>query len=131
MLLVGTLRFCLLTNNDPALAFQVKALEENRPNGKEPLLGGKLRTKAVWVDESLCIGCTYCNSVATNTFGMESTHGRARAFRQDGDSAELIQEAIDTCPVNCIEWVRFEELEELRLKLESKSIRPLGLPPLR
>ncbi len=121
----------MLKSSDPAIAFQVKALEENRPNGKEPLLGGKLSSKAVWVDESLCIGCTYCSCVATNTFAMESINGRARAIRQDGDSSELIQEAIDTCPVNCIEWVRFEELEELRLKLESKSIRPLGLPPLR
>lgn len=120
-----------MLTHDPALAFQVKALEENKPNGKEPLLGGKLRSKAVWVDESLCIGCTYCSCVATNTFAMESTHGRARALRQDGDSSELIQEAIDTCPVNCIEWVGFEELEGLRLKLASKSIRPLGLPPLR
>ena len=116
---------------DPALAFQVKALEEELRNGKEPLLGGKLRAKAVWVDESLCIGCTYCSCVATNTFTMENINGRARAIRQDGDSAELIQEAIDTCPVNCIEWVRFEELEELSLRLKSKSIRPLGLPPLR
>ncbi len=120
-----------MLTNDPALAFQVKASEESKPNGKEPLLGGKLHAKAVWVDESLCIGCTYCSCVATNTFGMESTHGRARVFRQDGDSTNLIQEAIDTCPVNCIEWVRFEELDELRLKLEAKSIRPLGLPPLR
>ena len=117
--------------NDPALAFQAKALEENQPNGKEPLLGGELRSKAVWVDESLCIGCTYCSCVATNTFGMEDVNGRARVFRQDGDSSELIQEAIDTCPVNCIEWVQFEDLDELRLMLQSKPIRPLGLPPLR
>ncbi len=118
-------------NKNPFLAFEAKALDENRPNGREPLLGGKLRSKAVWVDESLCIGCTYCSCVATNTFAMEKDNGRARAIRQDGDSSELIQEAIDTCPVNCIEWVRFEELENLRLKLESTPIRPLGLPPLR
>ena len=117
--------------NDPSLAFQAKALNETQKNGKEPVLGGKLRSKAVWVDESLCIGCTYCSCVATNTFAMEPLHGRARAFRQDGDSFELIQEAIDTCPVNCIDWVRFEDLEALREKLNGKSIRPLGLPPLR
>ncbi len=117
--------------NDPSIAFQVKALDENRPNGKEPVLGGKLRSKAVWVDESLCIGCTYCSCVATNTFVMEKVNGRARAIRQDGDKTDLIQEAIDTCPVNCIEWVRFEDLQELRIKLASKPIRPLGLPPLR
>ena len=117
--------------NDPAIAFQVKALEDNKPNGKEPVLGGQLRKQAVWVDESLCIGCTYCSCVATNTFAMESQYGRARAFRQDGDSPELIQEAIDTCPVNCIDWVNFEDLDDLRVQLKSKPIRSLGLPPLR
>ena len=115
---------------DPAIAFQAKALEEKTLKGKEPVLGGQLRQKAVWVDESLCIGCTYCSCVATNTFSMEPIHGRARAIRQDGDSTQLIQEAIDTCPVNCIDWVRFEDLEALRLKLKKKTIRSLGLPPL-
>ncbi len=119
-----------MTNN-PTIAFQVKAQDEGKPSGKEPVLGGQLRQKAVWVDESLCIGCTYCSSVATNTFSMEPVNGRARVFRQDGDGTDLIQEAIDTCPVNCIDWVRFEELEDLRAKLKSKNIRPLGLPPLR
>ena len=128
MLHVGTLSFCLL-NNDPALAFQVKALEDDTPNGKEPLLGGRLRSKAVWVDESLCIGCTYCSCVATNTFGMESVNGRARVFRQDGDSDELIQEAIGTCPVNCIHWVPFEKLDELRSQLDALDLQDLGKLP--
>ena len=117
--------------NYSSVAFQVEALDENKPNGKEPVLGGKLSPRAVWVDESVCIGCTYCSCVATNTFGMEKNYGRARVFRQDGDDPDLIQEAIDTCPVNCIEWVKFEELDALRLRLESKPIRPLGFPPLR
>ncbi|KGG14762.1 MULTISPECIES: ferredoxin [unclassified Prochlorococcus] len=117
--------------NDPVLAFQVKALNETQKNGKEPVLGGQLRSKAVWVDESLCIGCTYCSCVATNTFAMEPVNGRARAFRQDGDSTQLIQEAIDTCPVNCIDWVGFEDLDNLKRKLKETPIRSLGLPPLR
>ena len=36
--------------------------------------------------------------------------GRCRAICQDGGSMDRIQEAIDTCPVNCIHWVDFEEL---------------------
>ena len=40
---------------------------------------------------------------------MEPEQGRARAFRQGGDSEELIQEAIDTCPVDCIYWIDFED----------------------
>ena len=60
---------------------------------------------------------------------MEPENGRSRAFRQDGDSQELIQEAIDTCPVDCIEWVSFESLNKLRLELEKYHYRNLGLPP--
>ncbi len=115
--------------NDPTVAFRVKALNESVTTGKEPVLGGKLRSKAVWVDESICIGCTYCSSVASNTFSMEPLMGRARAFRQDGDTTQLIQEAIDTCPVNCIEWVQFEELDDLREYISNQDIQPLGLPP--
>ncbi len=114
---------------DPSAAFEAKSYKELDPNGKEPILGGTLRAKAVWVDESKCIGCTYCGCVATNTFAMESEMGRARAIRQDGDSTEVIQEAIDTCPVDCIQWVNFEDLDDLRSKLEKSDIRPLGLPP--
>ena len=111
-------------------AFEAVNNEDFELNGRDPVLGGKLREKAVWVDERKCIGCTYCSSVATNTFAMEPEQGRARAFRQDGDSDELIQEAIDTCPVDCIEWVSFEELIKLRKILENHHFRNLGLPPV-
>ena len=115
--------------NKTSIAFQVKVFEDSEVTGREPILGGKLRKKAVWVDESTCIGCTYCNSVAANTFGMESQMGRARAFRQDGDATEVIQEAIDTCPVNCIHWGKFEELDDLRAQLEVNGVHPLGMLP--
>ena len=114
---------------DPSLAFQAKSYEDNSPNGKEPILGGELRERAVWVDERKCIGCTYCSSVASNTFAMEQEQGRARAFRQDGDTTEIIQEAIDTCPVDCIEWVLFEDLDDLRSLIDKHNFRNLGLPP--
>ena len=83
-----------------------------RRTGLEPSLGGVLREKAVWVDESDCIGCRYCAHVASNTFVMVPETGRCRAVRQDGDSIERIQEAIDTCPVDCIHWVDFQNRDE-------------------
>ncbi len=116
--------------HDINAAFEAGNNAEFKLSGRDPVLGGKLREKAVWVDERKCIGCTYCSSVATNTFAMEPEQGRARAFRQDGDSDELIQEAIDTCPVDCIEWVSFEELLKLRKILENHHFRNLGLPPV-
>ncbi len=115
---------------DPNAAYVAASNKDFKLSGRDPVLGGQLREQAVWVDERKCIGCTYCSSVATNTFAMEPDQGRARAFRQDGDSEELIQEAIDTCPVDCIEWVSFEELIKLRKLLENHHFRNLGLPPV-
>ena len=114
---------------DPSAAFHAKSLEEQLPNGNEPCLGGELREKAVWVDESVCIGCRYCAHVASNTFLIEQYLGRSRVVRQDGDSTHLIQEAIDTCPVDCIHWVRFEELDQLRNDLDQLELQPLGKLP--
>ena len=95
-------------------AFKARIVEFARlRTGDEPILGGQLNVKAVWVDERSCIGCGYCINVASNTFMMLSHSGRCRALRQDGDSLMLIQEAIDTCPVDCIHWVDFSELRSL------------------
>ncbi|MGE4581088.1 MAG: ferredoxin [Synechococcus sp.] len=95
--------------------------------GDEPVLGGELRQKAVWVEESDCIGCRYCAHVASNTFLMIPETGRCRAIRQDGDSVERIQEAIDTCPVDCIHWVDFEHLIDLRQR-QLETARSRGIP---
>ena len=116
--------------HDSNAAYEAANNEDFNLSNRDPVLGGKLRERAVWVDERKCIGCTYCSSVATNTFAMEPEQGRARAFRQDGDNEELIQEAIDTCPVDCIEWVSFEELIKLRKVIENHNFRNLGLPPV-
>ena len=61
--------------HEPNAAFEVSNNEDFKLNGRDPVLGGKLREKAVWVDERKCIGCTYCSSVATNTFAMEPEQG--------------------------------------------------------
>ena len=113
---------------DPSAAYRAKADNLDCRTGLEPVLGGELREKAVWVDEAVCIGCRYCAHVASNTFAIEPSFGRSRAIRQDGDTSSCIQEAIDTCPVDCIHWVGFEELEALKERLEGMELLPLGLP---
>ncbi|MEB3303104.1 MAG: ferredoxin, partial [Cyanobacteriota bacterium] len=113
---------------DPALAFSVQVDSPPPRSGAEPLLGGKLRQQAVWVDEAVCIGCRYCAHVASNTFVVEQEWGRSRVLRQDGDSTERIQEAIDTCPVDCIHWVPYERLSGLQAQRDAQDLLPLGLP---
>jgi ferredoxin len=113
---------------DPTIAFSTAVAPGPPRSGSEPVLGGALRQKAVWVDEAVCIGCRYCAHVAGNTFVVEPTWGRSRAIRQDGDSTDRIQEAIDTCPVDCIHWVAYEQVPELEAELRRQEIQPLGLP---
>uniref|UniRef100_UPI003B8460FC ferredoxin n=1 Tax=Petrachloros mirabilis TaxID=2918835 RepID=UPI003B8460FC len=96
--------------------------------GLEPELGGSLRQKGVYVDEVTCIGCKHCAHVARNTFFIEDSYGRSRVFRQDGDSEAVIQEAIDTCPVDCIHWVGYPELKRLEAERPQQEISLPGDP---
>lgn len=97
-------------------------------SGLEPELGGALRQKGVYVDEITCIGCKHCAHVARNTFYIEPDYGRSRVVRQDGDSEEVIQEAIDTCPVDCIHWVDYTELKNLEEERQYQVIPVVGYP---
>ncbi|MDB9511748.1 ferredoxin [Kamptonema animale CS-326] len=97
-------------------------------SGLEPELGGMLRQKGVYVDEITCIGCKHCAHVARNTFYIEPDYGRSRVVRQDGDSDDLIQEAIDTCPVDCIHWVDYTELKKLENERKDQIIPLIGFP---
>ncbi|MEH2065059.1 MAG: ferredoxin [Nostoc sp.] len=97
-------------------------------SGLEPELGGVLRQNGVYVDEITCIGCKHCAHVARNTFYIEPDYGRSRVVRQDGDGEEIIQEAIDTCPVDCIHWVNYTELKNLEEERKYQVIPVVGYP---
>jgi ferredoxin len=97
-------------------------------SGLEPELGGIERQKGVYVDEITCIGCLHCAHVARNTFYIEPDYGRSRVIRQDGDGEEIIQEAIDTCPVDCIHWVDYTELKKLEEERKYQPTPVAGYP---
>ncbi len=92
--------------------------------------GKPLLMRFVYVDELTCIGCTYCAEVARSTFYMNEDAGRARVFNQHGDEPEVVQEAIDSCPVNCISFVDHEDLVILENEREGITINPMtiGIP---
>lgn len=99
-------------------------------SGFEPELGGVLRQKGTYVDETTCIGCKHCAHTAPNTFYIEPDYGRARVFNQNGDAEDLIEEAIDTCPVNCINQVDYTELKKLEEERKYQVIKNLGFPQI-
>ena len=92
--------------------------------------GRPLLLRFVYVDELTCIGCTYCAEVARSTFYMNEDAGRARVFNQHGDDPMVVQEAIDSCPVNCISYVDHEDLVTLEIEREGIKVNPMtiGIP---
>ena len=80
------------------------------------------RLQMVYVDEHTCIGCTNCAMIAQSTFFMHPEHGRARVFQQWGDTDETIQIAIETCPVDCIHYVPYDELVALEIDRRDQNI---------
>uniref|UniRef100_A0A804NE01 J domain-containing protein n=1 Tax=Zea mays TaxID=4577 RepID=A0A804NE01_MAIZE len=60
----------------------------------------------------LSAGCKNCANVCSKVFQIEEDFGRARVYDQSG-STELIQEAIDSCPVDCIHWTLAAQLSLL------------------
>lgn len=59
--------------------------------------------KEVEVDQQICIGCGLCTTLAPGVFRLND-NGVSEVYNQSGEDEAKIQEAIDSCPVNCIHW---------------------------
>lgn len=82
-------------------------------------MGPEQETRAVFVAENECIGCMQCTRSAPNTFFLEEEHGRARVGRQWADDVDAIQEAVESCPVDCIYYVQRDQLALLEFVMKS------------
>ncbi|CAB9520811.1 DNAJ heat shock N-terminal domain-containing protein [Seminavis robusta] len=97
-------------------------VESHTKVAKDPDTGETMRSQMVYVDEHTCIGCTNCAMIAQSTFFMQDDHGRARVFEQWGDDDETIKIAIETCPVDCIHYVPYDELVRLEIERRDQNI---------
>jgi ferredoxin len=59
--------------------------------------------KNVNVDKDECISCGACVDTCPDVFRMDDDN-LAEVFNPNGASEDEIQEAIDSCPVECIHW---------------------------
>ena len=114
------------TGFEPELGGVLRGTE--RRSGLEPELGGVSREEGVYVEEVDCIGCGHCVYVARNTFFMVEDHGKARVFKQQGDSDAVIDEAIETCPVDCIHRVDYKTLRQLERQRRFQKMPKAGVP---
>jgi ferredoxin len=60
--------------------------------------------KRVYIDEEECIGCGTCEEICDEVFKLNEDTDKAEVIKPEGGPQDLIQEAIDSCPVECIHW---------------------------
>ena len=62
--------------------------------------------KTVFIDddEVPCRGCGLCVAACPNIFGLNEETEKAVVLKPEGGAEDCIEEAIESCPVECIYW---------------------------
>ncbi|XP_027346124.1 chaperone protein dnaJ C76, chloroplastic isoform X3 [Abrus precatorius] len=113
-----TTNFCTFVNeiyevlSDPIQRMVYDEIHGYSLTSINPFLDESSPKDHVFVDEFSCIGCKNCANVACDVFAIEEEFGRARVYSQCG-KPELVQQAIDSCPVDCIHWTSAAQLSLL------------------
>ncbi len=58
----------------------------------------------VVIDQDECMGCESCVEICPEVFAMDKDAEVAYVIQEEGGPEEKIQEAIDSCPNECISW---------------------------
>ncbi|KAH7533204.1 hypothetical protein FEM48_Zijuj04G0105300 [Ziziphus jujuba var. spinosa] len=113
-----TTNFCMFINevyavlSDPMQRMIYDEIHGYALTAINPFLDDSSPNDHVFVDEFSCIGCKNCTNVASDVFQIEDDFGRARVYSQCGKQ-EIVQQAIDSCPVDCIHWTSAAQLSLL------------------
>ena len=60
--------------------------------------------RRVYVDEEECIGCGSCEEICPDVFALNEDTEKAEVINPEGGPEDLIEEAMEACPVECIHW---------------------------
>jgi len=66
--------------------------------------GNKKMSERVYIDEEECIGCGSCEEICPEVFKLNEDTDKAEVIKPEGGPEDLIEEAMSTCPVECIRW---------------------------
>jgi ferredoxin len=60
--------------------------------------------KRVVIDDDECVGCESCVELCPDIFGLNEDTEKAEVLKPEGGDEDCIEEAIESCPVECIDW---------------------------
>lgn len=60
--------------------------------------------KKVIIDTDECIGCESCVELCSEVFAFNEAEEKAEVILPEGGPEDCIEEAMETCPVECIHW---------------------------
>ena len=60
--------------------------------------------RVVVVDQDECIGCGTCEGICPEVFQLNEETDKSEVIKPEGGPEDLIEEAIDSCPVEAIDW---------------------------
>ena len=62
--------------------------------------------KKVFIDdeEESCRGCGLCVAACPDVFSLNEETEKAVVLKPEGGDKDNIEEAIESCPVECIDW---------------------------
>jgi len=60
--------------------------------------------RRVVIDADECIGCESCVELCSEVFAFNEAEEKAEVIMPEGGPEDCIEEAIETCPVECIFW---------------------------
>ena len=60
--------------------------------------------RKVVIDSYECIGCESCVELCSEVFAFNEEAEKAEVILPGGGPEDCIEEAIATCPVECISW---------------------------
>lgn len=70
----------------------------------EIYLKEKIMGKTVVIDMDECIGCESCVELCPEVFEFDPSEEKAHVILPEGGDEECIEEAMASCPVECIHW---------------------------
>jgi ferredoxin len=60
--------------------------------------------KRVVIDSDECVGCQTCVELCPDVFSFDDASEKALVAQPEGGPEDCIEEAMSSCPVECIRW---------------------------